>query len=109
VTPQEWREGFRRLAILAAVVIVIVSALAIAFIIGGATLRRGFAVSCSLASIPLLLGGVIVHTKGEAKSRAPQRTTDAGYARHVRRSHDRSALGLMAAGAALFAIAMALG
>ena len=65
MTREEWRAGLIRLALLAASVVATIAATAVILHLVGATTSRAIAAGCAIVAIPFLLGGVVVHMRGD--------------------------------------------
>lgn len=109
LTPEEWRDGLRRLclALLALIAIVVVLACGFA-LLGDTTWGSAFSVATALPAIVLLLGGAGTHFRSNGKIRLNARRLSPEELRAERRSSDALSAGLLILGAVLFAVSVSL-
>jgi hypothetical protein len=109
LTADEWRDGFRRLAIVGVALITTICALAIGLVLfGGSGWSAAFSVATALAAVPLLLSGAGSHVRGNARLRRDARMKTSEELRNERRQNDAVSIGLLALGALLFLISVSL-
>ena len=80
------------------------SMIAVPFAVAGRSALSAFGTACGVVSVPLFVGGIVSHMRGEYRTRhAASALDDRELARQERREGDRLSLGLFGLGAAFFA------
>ena len=107
LTPEERREGYRRLAVAAAIVVGLALLIALLFVALGADLASGLGAGFGMVGILLVIGGVVAFSRTSSVRRTRGEFRHATVAE--RKAAERMALGFLAGGIACSVLALVVG